>query len=251
GRVRAEIEGPVAGRHPRESYDLGGRARRSGTDRRDQCRRAEQVQRREGPPRRASGGPGQRPRHHGCQAGRGEREEGAHGSFLRRSGTGWQARCARGRGEFINRLRRQSRGVPGDLRERRRRAISIPGMNPSDTGDDTESDPPTDVLPVSEPATRRPGPGLARRLVGLALIVLPLVLAALWAVVGPAPQPEEAGPTTGGPLRSALSDASANSSFTAAATGRLREGSAELADGAEEMRTGGQQLATGMDQLQA
>src|SRR5699024_6040362 len=128
------------------------------------------------------------------------------------------------------------------------------------------------VLPVSEPATRRPGPGLARRLVGLALIVLPLVLAALWAVVGPAPQPEEAGPTTGGPLRSALSDASANSSFTAAATGRLRsalsdasanssftaaatgrlrEGSAELADGAEEMRTGGQQLATGMDQLQA
>lgn len=124
-------------------------------------------------------------------------------------------------------------------------------MNPSDTGDDTDSDPPTDVLPVSEPATRRPGPGLARRLVGLALIVLPLVLAALWAVVGPAPQPEEAGPTTGGPLRSALSDASANSSFTAAATGRLREGSAELADGAEEMRTGGQQLATGMDQLQA
>src|SRR5699024_6108267 len=73
----------------------------------------------------------------------------------------------------------------------------------------------------------------------------------LWAVVGPAPQPEEAGPTTGGPLRSALSDASANSSFTAAATGRLREGSAELAAGAEEMRTGGQQLATGMDQLQA
>src|SRR5699024_10451429 len=119
-----------------------------------------------------------------------------------------------------------------DLRERRRRAISIPGMNPSDTGDDTESDPPTDVLPVSEPATRRPGPGLARRLVGLALIVLPLVLPALGAVGGPAPQREGAGPWSGRLLRAALSDGSATSAVTAAAAGLLRVGAAELADGA-------------------
>lgn len=96
---------------------------------------------------------------------------------------------------------------------------------------------------------RRTGP--ARRLLGLVLLVAPLVLAALWAVVGPTSHAPDAQPGAGGPLRSALSDASANSSFTTAGADRLRGGSAELADGAEKMRSGGAELASGMDQLQA
>ncbi|MBB0969950.1 hypothetical protein G6016_13495, partial [Dietzia aerolata] len=36
------------------------------------------------------------------------------------------------------------------------------------------------------------GPGLTRRLLGLVLIVVPLALAALWAVVGPTPQTDDA-----------------------------------------------------------
>ncbi|EFV92553.1 hypothetical protein ES5_05630, partial [Dietzia cinnamea P4] len=90
-----------------------------------------------------------------------------------------------------------------------------------------------------------------RRIIGFALIVLPLVLAALWAVVGPTPQQDEAAPGAGGPLRSALSEASANSSFTVAGAEQLRSGSAELADGAGQLRDGSAELATGMEQLQA
>ena len=98
---------------------------------------------------------------------------------------------------------------------------------------------------------RRRGAGPARRVLGLVLIVLPLVLAALWAVVGPAPEQEESAPGAGGPLHSALSEASANSSFTVAGAEQLRSGSADLADGAEQLRSGSAELATGMEQLQA
>lgn len=121
-----------------------------------------------------------------------------------------------------------------------------PSAIPSEAAEDT------DVPPVTRPG---PGPdrtaGPARRILGLVLIVLPLVLAALWAVVGPTPQQEEAAPGAGGPLRSALSEASANSSFTVAGTEQLRSGSAELADGSAQLRAGSAELATGMEQLQA
>ena len=130
----------------------------------------------------------------------------------------------------------------------------------------------TDVLPVSDPPTAdergsggggpdepwsasdpgsASGPGPLRRLVGLVLVIAPLVLAALWAVVGPTPQQDEAAPGAGGPLRSALSEASANSSFTVAGAEQLRSGSAELADGAGRLRDGSAELASGMEQLQA
>ncbi len=94
------------------------------------------------------------------------------------------------------------------------------------------------------------GPGLTRRLLGLVLIVVPLALAALWAVVGPTPQTDDAAGHQGGPVQSALSEASANSSFTVAGTNQLRDGSAELADGANQLRDGSAELATGMEQLQ-
>lgn len=139
-----------------------------------------------------------------------------------------------------------------------------PSVTPSET---SENSPDTDVLPVTEagsgaapradddtspPGTDRDaGAGPARRLLGLALIVLPLVLAALWAVVGPTPQQEEAAPGAGGPLRSALAEASANSSFTVAGAEQLRSGTADLADGAGQLRDGSAELATGMEQLQA
>lgn len=148
-------------------------------------------------------------------------------------------------------------------------------MTSSDSPSGHSSD--TDVLPVTEPpAGADPDPaagsgdaaepgnagpgddrdaparaGLLRRLVGLALVVAPLVLAALWAVVGPTPQQDEAAPGAGGPLRSALSEASANSSFTVAGAEQLRSGSAELADGAGQLRDGSAELAAGMEQLQA
>lgn len=143
-------------------------------------------------------------------------------------------------------------------------------MSPSATPSETsENSPATDVLPVTEPgpdaapradddsAPPSVGPGLgsgigpARRLLGLVLIVLPLVLAALWAVVGPAPEREEAAAGAGGPLRSALAEASANSSFTVAGTEQLRSGTAELADGSGQLRDGSAELAAGMEQLQA
>ena len=94
------------------------------------------------------------------------------------------------------------------------------------------------------------GPGTLRRLVGLVLIVIPLALAALWAVVGPAPEHDEAATRSGGPVQSALSEASANSSFTVAGADQLRDGSAELADGADQLRDGSAELASGMEQLQ-
>ncbi|MFI8694745.1 hypothetical protein ACIQCV_06255 [Dietzia maris] len=132
----------------------------------------------------------------------------------------------------------------------------------------SETSPHTDILPVTDPGTSprsdppdapdAPGHevgaargGPARRLLGLALIVLPLVLAALWAVVGPTPQQEDAAPGAGGPLRSALAEASANSSFTVAGAEQLRSGTTELADGAGQLRDGSVELATGMEQLQA
>ena len=109
-----------------------------------------------------------------------------------------------------------------------------------------------EAVPAPAPATGAArGPGLFRRLAGLVLVIAPLVLAALWAVVGPTPQQEEAAPGAGGPLRSALSEASANSSFTVAGTEQLRSGSAELADGAGQLRDGSAELAAGMEQLQA
>lgn len=105
--------------------------------------------------------------------------------------------------------------------------------------------------PVATGATTGPaGPGALRRVVGLVLIVLPLALAALWAVVGPSPQQDESAAGAGGPVQSALSEASANSSFTVAGTDQLRGGSAELADGSEQLRDGAAELATGMEQLQ-
>ncbi|MCT2120892.1 hypothetical protein [Dietzia cinnamea] len=110
------------------------------------------------------------------------------------------------------------------------------------------ADPEAAPAPAPAPAG---GPGPLRRLAGLVLVIAPLVLAALWAVVGPTPQQEEAAPGAGGPLRSALSEASANSSFTVAGTEQLRSGSAELADGAGQLRDGSAELAAGMEQLQA
>lgn len=118
---------------------------------------------------------------------------------------------------------------------------------PSETATDGATD--TDVLPASHPDPA--GPGIVRRLLGLALIVLPLVLAALWAVVGPTPQQEDAAPGAGGPVRSALAEASANSSFTTAGAEQLRSGTSELADGAGQLRDGSAELAAGMEQLQA
>lgn len=148
-------------------------------------------------------------------------------------------------------------------------------MTPSETPADTDilpvTDPSAESGPESEPQAaagspenvtasqetagapwetgRRAGP--VRRGLGLVLIVLPLVLAALWAAVGPTPHHDDAAPGSAGPLRSALSEAAANSSFTTAGTGQLRDGSSALADGAEQLRTGSAELATGMDQLQA
>ncbi|MBB1018587.1 hypothetical protein G6023_09880, partial [Dietzia sp. DQ11-71] len=117
---------------------------------------------------------------------------------------------------------------------------------PRTAGRDSVSDPVSDPVPTASAA-----PGPARRVAAVVLLALPLVLAALWAVVGPTPQQEEAGPGAGGPLRSALSEASANSSFTVAGADQLRSGSAELADGAEQLRAGSAELAAGMEQLQA
>lgn len=118
--------------------------------------------------------------------------------------------------------------------------------------------PNTDVLPVAAPVTARvtapvrsAGAGPARRALGLVLVVLPFVLAALWAAVGPTPPQEEATPGSGGPLRSALSDAAANSSFTVAGAERLRTGTSELADGTGRLREGSAELAAGMERLQA
>ncbi|KAA0917988.1 hypothetical protein [Dietzia sp. ANT_WB102] len=119
-------------------------------------------------------------------------------------------------------------------------------MNSSDTPSEPSTD--TDILPVAE---HSPSTGLARRLLGLVVLVAPLVLAALWAVVGPTPQQPETAPGAGGPLRSALSEASANSSFTVAGAEQLRSGTSELADGAGQLRDGSAELATGMEQLQA
>lgn len=139
------------------------------------------------------------------------------------------------------------------------------------TSSDTPSEPApdTDILPVTDPGSatpsaaaadrsrapgERPGTtraGIARRLLGLVVLMAPLVLAALWAVVGPTPQQEESAPGAGGPLRTALSEASANSSFTVAGAEQLRSGTAELADGAGQVRDGSAELATGMEQLQA
>ena len=102
----------------------------------------------------------------------------------------------------------------------------------------------------SPPPGATAGPGTLRRLVGLVLIVIPLALAALWAVVGPAPEHDEAATRSGGPVQSALSEASANSSFTVAGADQLRDGSAELADGADQLRDGSAELASGMEQLQ-
>ncbi|MGN0100031.1 MAG: hypothetical protein ACI39C_03725 [Dietzia sp.] len=109
-----------------------------------------------------------------------------------------------------------------------------------------------EAVPAPAPATGPArGPGPFRRLAGLVLVIAPLVLAALWAVVGPTPQQKEAAPGAGGPLRSALSEASANSSFTVAGAEQLRSGSAELAAGAGQLRDGSAELAAGMEQLQA
>lgn len=160
------------------------------------------------------------------------------------------------------------------------------GTDPaSGAGSDAATDPATDVLPVVEGSEREPvvesgkrepvgeagkrerrrehestdagpttssrsGPGIAARLIGLVLIVLPLALAALWAVVGPTPQHDPGTDAASSPLRSALSEASANSSFTVAGTNQLRDGSSELADGSVQLRDGAAELATGMEQLQ-
>lgn len=141
-------------------------------------------------------------------------------------------------------------------------------MSPSATPSENskaETDTETDVLPVTDPGSESvpttvagvpagadpPHPGVARRILGLVLIVLPLALAALWAVVGPSPHQDQAADGAGGPVRSALSDAAANSSFTVAGAERLRTGSAELADGTVQLRDGSAELATGMEQLQA
>ena len=117
-------------------------------------------------------------------------------------------------------------------------------MSPSDTPTPEPSASP------SPPPGATAGPGTLRRLVGLVLIVIPLALAALWAVVGPAPEHDEAATRSGGPVQSALSEASANSSFTVAGADQLRDGSAELADGADQLRDGSAELASGMEQLQ-
>lgn len=124
----------------------------------------------------------------------------------------------------------------------------------SETADSAE---PTSVEPASvEPATAEPAaakrsvPGIVPRLVGLILIVLPLALAALWAVVGPTPQQAASDDAASSPLRSALSEASANGSFTVAGAEQLRTGSSDLADGATELRDGSSELASGMEQLQ-
>ena len=117
-------------------------------------------------------------------------------------------------------------------------------MSPSDT-----PTPEPSASPSPHPGATA-GPGTLRRLVGLVLIVIPLALAALWAVVGPAPEHDEAATRSGGPVQSALSEASANSSFTVAGADQLRDGSAELADGADQLRDGSAELASGMEQLQ-
>lgn len=111
---------------------------------------------------------------------------------------------------------------------------AAPGEGPGDMIGDTSST----------------GPGALRRLLGLVLIVIPLALAALWAVVGPAPDPDETAAGVGSPLQSALADAAANSSFTVAGADQLRDGSAEIADGADQLRDGSAELAAGMEQLQ-
>ncbi len=117
-------------------------------------------------------------------------------------------------------------------------------MSPSDT-----PTPEPSASPSPHPGATA-GPGTLRRLVGLVLIVIPLALAALWAVVGPAPEHDDSATRSGGPVQSALSEASANSSFTVAGADQLRDGSAELADGADQLRDGSAELASGMEQLQ-
>ena len=52
---------------------------------------------------------------------------------------------------------------------------------------------------------RSDSPGTLSRLIGAVLIILPLALAALWAVVGPTPEHDDAAAGSGGPLQSALS----------------------------------------------
>lgn len=139
-------------------------------------------------------------------------------------------------------------------------------MSPSDTppdndvlpvtdagDDDRKTDQATDRSTSDQATDRTPDSAradVARRVIGLALIVLPLVLAALWAVVGPAPEHDDTATGSGGPVQSALSEASANSSFTVAGADQLRGGTAELADGADQLRDGSAELASGMEQLQ-
>ena len=118
-------------------------------------------------------------------------------------------------------------------------------MGPPQTPLDDSSD--TDLLPDRA----RSRPGAARRLLALVLTVTPLVLAALWAAVGPAPEHDDNAPAAGGPVVSALSDASANSSFTVAGAERLRSGTEELTDGVDQLRDGSAELADGLTQLQA
>lgn len=160
--------------------------------------------------------------------------------------------------------------MPNDLRERVLYITTIHGMPPipsaADRTDDPADEPADDRAddhtddhtddregdPAGEPVAATPdAPGPGRRALALVVLVLPLVLAALWAAVGPTPaeDPDRAG--AGGPLQSALADASAQSTFTRAGAEQLRDGSAELADGAEQMRAGGAELAGGMDQLQS
>ncbi|MET3861067.1 putative membrane protein [Dietzia sp. 2505] len=159
--------------------------------------------------------------------------------------------------------------MPNDLRERVRHVTTIHGMPPTpsaaDRADEPLEEPPADpavdpadepadpaVDPVDDPVAGTPnGPGPGRRALALVVLILPLVLAALWAAVGPTPAGDADRAGAGGPLQSALADASAQSTFTRAGAEQLRDGSAELADGAEQMRAGGAELADGMDQLQS
>lgn len=94
--------------------------------------------------------------------------------------------------------------------------------------------------------------GLPLRIVALLLLAVPLVVGALWAVAGPTPgdDPGDQRPG-GGPVMSALSDASAQSTFASAGAGGLQEGTGELAEGADELSTGADELAAGMRELQA
>lgn len=106
-------------------------------------------------------------------------------------------------------------------------------------------------LDAPGPAHPGSGPRPLRRVAGLVLVIAPLVVAALWAVVGPAPAPDEDAPGAGGPVASALSDASANSTFTVAGAEQLRSGTEELTGGVDQLRDGSAELADGLTQLQA